>query len=94
MSEKQKEFWTSDEGIVIRMEDLAHDFTFRTYNGAMKGIFKDAGFKELIWVAVITRGTCNYCDSQNGRRYNIGMFLPRMPAHPHCACGWDVRIAL
>jgi len=96
MTKVQEEFWTSDEGILIRMEDLAHDFTFRIYNGAMKGLFKDSGFKELVWVADYTKVTkpCDYCDSQNGRPYHIGMFLPRMPAHQHCKCGWDVRIAL
>jgi len=85
-----EEFWTSDKGILIRMEDLAHDFSLRTYNGALKGAFREAGFKELMWVSVIDARTCNYCDSQNGRRYHTGMFLPRMPSHPSCRCMWDI----
>jgi len=90
-----KGFWTSDEGIIVRLEDLAEDFAFRIYNGAIKGAFKEAGFRELIWVADYTKATkpCDYCDSQNGRRYHTGMFLPRIPAHPHCNCGWDLYFA-
>ena len=91
-----EDFWLSDEGILIRLEDIAHDFTFKVYNGAKKWIFKEAGFKKLIWTADYTAGNvpCIYCDGQNGRPYNIGMFLPKMPAHIKCKCGWDVRIGL
>jgi len=96
MTKQAQEFWLSDEGILIRLEDLAHDFVFQTYNGALKGTFKDAGFKEFIWVADYTKGNipCNYCDGQNDRSYRAGMFLPRMPAHVKCKCFWDARIAL
>jgi len=89
-----EEFWLSEEGILIRLEDLAHDFSFKTYNGALKANFQEAGFKEFEWVTVIDKDTCNYCDSQAGRRYRIGQFLPKMPAHIKCRCFWDVRMEI
>lgn len=91
-----EEFWLSDEGILVRMEDLAHDFTFKIYNGALKGSFKEAGIKEFVWVTDYTEGNepCNYCDGQNGRIYSIGQFLPRIPRHVKCKCLWDARIKL
>jgi len=89
-----EDFWLSDEGILIRMEDLAHDFTFKVYNGALKGAFREAGIQEFIWVTDYTKGNipCNYCDGQNGRPYTSGQFLPKMPAHNKCKCFWDARI--
>jgi len=89
-----EDFWLSDEGILVRLEDLAHDFTFKVYNGALKGAFKEAGIKALEWVTTIDEKTCDYCDSQAGRRYNIGQFLPKIPAHIKCRCFWDMLIGL
>jgi len=86
------DFWTSDEGILIRLEDLAHDIAFKTYNNAMKGAFKESGIRELIWTSVMDRTVCTYCEYQNGRRYNVGQFLPKLPAHIKCRCGWDARV--
>lgn len=96
MSEVEEDFWLSDEGILVRLEDLSHQFTFQTYNGALKGSFKEAGVQELVWVADYTGGNepCPYCDSQNGRIYSISQFLPRVPAHIKCKCFWDMRIRL
>ena len=91
-------FWTSEEGMLIRLEDLAHDFVITTYNNATKGHFSEAGIKKLKWVTDIQLkkrgGTCAYCLGQHGRIYNTGMFLPRNPAHNHCQCGWDLYIEL
>lgn len=89
-----QEFWSSEEGVLIRLDDLAHDFSFRIYNGALQGYFKESGFKEFMWVSVVDLRVCNYCDGQNGRRYKSGQFLPRMPAHPSCRCMWDIYMEL
>ena len=96
MSEEQEDFWLSEEGILLRTEDLAHSFTFKTYNRALKGAFEESGIKELEWVTDYSGGNepCNYCDSQSGRRYKIGQFLPRIPAHNKCKCFWDMYIEL
>jgi len=87
-------FWLSDEGILIRLEDLAHSFTYKSYNGAIKGAFREAGITEFEWVTTIDDRTCNRCDSLSGRRYKSGQFMPRMPAHIGCRCFWDAYIEL
>jgi hypothetical protein len=89
-----EEFWSSEKGVLIRIEDLAHDFTFQIYNGALRGSFKDAGFRKFRWATTLDGSTCRYCWDQNGREYNAGMFLPRMPAHPKCRCLWDILISM
>jgi len=98
MTEKKEEFWTSKEGILIRLEDLSHDFTFKVFNGAVRGYIKDAGFKKFGWVTSednIARGvSCEYCKRQNGKEYKVGQFLPKIPAHIGCDCFWDILIAL
>jgi len=65
MVKQAQEFWSSEEGIIIRLEDLAHDFTFKTYNHALKAYFKDAGFKRFRWVTAVGKWTCKYCLSQD-----------------------------
>jgi len=94
MSAATKEFWTSDEGILIRLDDLAHDFSFRVYNGALQGYFAESGFKRFVWVSALMTTTCKYCRGQNGREYRHGQFLPRMPSHQHCVCFWDILMEL
>ena len=96
--EDLEEFWTSEQGVTIRLEDLAHDFVLRTYNGAVRGAFKEAGIKRLKWVTDIQLkkrgGTCQICLNRHDRIYNTGMFLPRMPVHNNCNCYWDAYMEL
>ena len=89
-----KAFWSSEEGVLLRMEDLAGDFTFKVYNGALKGNFKEAGFTTFVWVGVEDDVICEKCLLRNGKEYKSGMFLPNIPAHPHCRCLWDVEVIL
>lgn len=92
MSKQAQEFWTSDEGILIRLEDLSHDFVFKVYNGAVRAYAKDAGFKKFKWISVLGLTTCKYCENQHGRIYRVGQFLPKIPAHVGCNCFWDCLI--
>jgi hypothetical protein len=87
-------FWTTDYGILLRLEDLAEAVVWRTINNATQILASEAGAKELVWVTEIDEKTCDYCDGQSGRRYRIGQFLPQIPAHPHCRCHWDVRFEM
>lgn len=87
-----EEFWLSEEGILIRLHDLAHDVNWRIYNGALQMSYKEAGFKVLVWVSAVDPTTCKYCLSQNGREYRVGQFLPRIPHHINCRCAWDISI--
>jgi hypothetical protein len=78
------EFWLSDYGIELRLEDLAEAVTWETFNNATRLAGSEAGAKEFEWVTEIGPTTCNYCDSQSGRRYRIGQFIPQIPAHNNC----------
>jgi hypothetical protein len=89
-----EEFWSSEEGVLIRLEDLSHDFAFRTYNGALLGAFRESGFKTLKWVGVMDAHICEECEDLNGEEYQTNWFLPRMPRHVKCRCFWDVLMAL
>lgn len=90
----EEDFWSSDEGILIRLEDLSHDFTFKTYNNALRGSFKDSGIKRLVWVTVLDNDTCKECEGMEGNDYSTGGFLPKMPRHPNCRCMWDVFVQM
>ena len=90
----EEDFWTSDEGILLRLEDLAGDFAFKTYNGALLGRFKEAGFSQLVWVGVEDDKICDDCLDHAGRIYRSYGFLPRMPRHVHCRCLWDIFVEL
>jgi len=98
MVKQKEEFWLSDKGILIRLEDLSHNFVFKVFNGATRGYVKGAGFKKFRWITSeenIARGvSCAYCIKQNRREYKVGQFLPKMPAHLGCDCFWDMLIAL
>jgi len=83
------EFWDTEKGLSVRLKDIAHDLAWRTYNGALKMSYEEAGFKTLEWITTFTKGTCKYCERQHGRKYKVGQFLPRIPHHPDCKCIWD-----
>ena len=90
----EEDFWTSEEGITLRLEDLAGDFTMKVYNGALRGSFKEAGFDLLEWVSVIDINTCSACLDLSGRVYRGSGFLPRQPRHPNCRCFMDVYMRM
>jgi len=95
-----EEFWLSETGLELRLENLAHELGWKTYNGALQMSYAEAGFKEIFWVTTVQfpigihrkGSTCKLCFSRNGKRYRIGQFLPRIPAHPGCNCYWDVKL--
>lgn len=87
-----EDYWKSDQGLAARIEMLAEQVIWKTFNGAMKAYAGESGIKQFEWVTQIDVRTCNYCDAQSGRRYRIGQFMPEIPAHPDCRCHWDIII--
>jgi len=85
-----EDFWSSPKGIEMRLQDLAESITWHTVNNAIQILGSNAGAKELEWVTEIDDRSCNFCDSQSGRRYKFGQFIPLIPHHPHCRCHWDL----
>lgn len=85
------DYWTSDEGILLRLEMMSEFVVWRTVNRAIQIYGSEAGAETFEWVSEIDQNTCGYCDSQSGRRYRRGQFMPEIPAHPRCRCHWDVH---
>jgi len=69
---------------------LGEDFTFRVVNNSLQVYGKKNEASGFEWVGSIDERTCNYCDSQIGRQYRLGQFLPRLPAHGGCRCSWRI----
>jgi hypothetical protein len=90
-----QEYWSSEEGVLARLEDLSWALTTKVVNNSVRAHLKDLSPIHVIefeWVTDYKSGTpCAYCDSQSGRRYYRGQFMPIMPVHPGCNCYWDVR---
>jgi len=84
------DYWKSPDGIRRRVNMLGEDFTFRVVNNSLQVYGKKNEASGFEWVGSIDERTCNYCDSQIGRQYRLGQFLPRLPAHGGCRCGWRI----
>lgn len=82
--------WNSPAGIRLRVSMLADYIEVRTVNHAVQVYAAEAGIDSLEWSSAEDEGVCEYCDSQQGRRYKIGMFMPDIPVHVGCRCQWDV----
>lgn len=85
-----EEFWSSPEGIETRLDMLAESIQLTSINDAVKAYARDNDVTELLWVTDEDEHTCDFCDGQSGRPYRIGQFMPDIPVHPGCRCGWDL----
>jgi hypothetical protein len=81
-------YWSSDEGLLMRLDMLTGAIQTGTYNNALKicgsvyGVqyFKVAGLEPK----------CPYCKQYYGRVYRSGQFMPDFPAHPNCPHLFDI----
>ncbi len=90
---KTSEYWSSPEGIMKRIDMLSQSFTYKTVNSALMAYGESAGITQWRWVTnpgASVSGPCVYCDSQSGRIYRKGQFLPPLPAHANCVCTWEL----
>jgi hypothetical protein len=85
------DFWSTNEGLYVRIEDLAESMTWQVINESLKVLGTQAGATEFEWITEVDERSCDYCDSQSGRRYKRGQFVPNIPVHPNCRCHWDVH---
>ena len=91
--EKKKvtpDYWKSFEGIVRRCEMLAESLTFQVVNGALQAFGKESKIKAFVWVTVKDDNVCDICKGYHGNYYRLGQFLPSLPAHAGCRCGWEL----
>jgi intein/homing endonuclease len=88
---EEPDFWKSLDGLLMRIDLLAQNLAWKSYNEAMQETLRFEGVTWVEWVSDYTqdpaRGPCLYCDSQSGRRYRLGQFLPSLPHHPNCLPG-------
>jgi hypothetical protein len=81
-------YWSSTEGLLLRLDMLAGSISTGTYNNAIQvtasvyGVqyFKVAG----------PEPKCPYCIQYYGKIYRQGQFTPEFPAHPNCPHLFDV----
>jgi len=90
------DFWRTLQGILARIADLAHDFTWRTINTAIRETVlvteaekapEDRG--RLEWVTMGDDRVCTVCIDNEGE-YELKEPLPFMPAHVMCRCHWEL----
>lgn len=94
LSEAQAaKYWYTPEGIMRRIEMLSLSFTYKIVNNALLVHGETGGITRFRWATnpgASKTGPCPYCDSQNGRIYRKGQFLPALPAHAYCVCAWEL----
>lgn len=89
------DFWTSDIGILRRLEDLSWALNTDVYNGAVQAYVKENPGLPVVEFEFVTAGdanVCARCDGFSGRRYRVGQFMPKIPLHGGCRCFWDLRL--
>jgi len=84
------EYWKSPEGIARRVEMIGEDFTFRVVNNSLMAYGRKNDVAGFGWIGSMDERTCSYCDSQMGRIYRVGQFLPSLPSHAGCRCEWSL----
>jgi hypothetical protein len=94
------DFWKTWKGIQTRLADIAHNFTWGTFNAATQQQLlvleadeavppEDKG-NTLSWATMEDDKVCTLCQENAGDYDPAAPFLPTMPAHIDCRCWWDV----
>ena len=87
---KTSEYWRSPEGIMRRIEMLSQSFTYQIVNNSLMFYGYSAGITRVRWVTRGDERVCPICGPLEGRIYRKGQFLPPLPAHAGCRCGWEL----
>lgn len=76
-----------------RVMMLSQSFTYKIVNSSLIAYGTAGGITRWRWTSNpgwSAQGPCAFCDSQNGRIYRRGQFLPSLPAHSNCVCEWEL----
>jgi len=87
------DYWKSPAGIMTRINMLSQSFTYKIVNSSLIAYGTAGGITRWRWASnpgASISGPCAFCDSQNGRIYRRGQFLPSLPAHSNCVCEWEL----
>lgn len=82
-------FWLTDEGIRMRLADLAHLVITRTFNGCIQTNAADFGIEGMRYRTSGLDNVCGICKPRENKVYKPGQFMPNLPAHNGCACYFD-----
>ena len=94
-----EDFWRTLKGLLTRIADISHNFTWSSLNTATKDTVKERigvieveqperKFK-LYWETMGDERVCLYCVDHEGEYEPDEPFLPVIPAHPLCRCWWN-----
>ncbi len=84
-------FWLTDKGLNQRIKFLSRLVVIRTYNNALQVYGRDAKVKGFTYVKYNRVYDCEICWPYDGRNYRAGQFMPYIPRHINCQCGFDVH---
>lgn len=88
------DYWETKEGVWARLQALAHDVQYRTFNGAIQVYASKAGFYSFEWVtqpSLSATGPCPICLGHDRKIYRRGQFMPEMPVHVNCVCIFRIQ---
>jgi hypothetical protein len=90
------DFWRTLPGLLARLSDLAHHFTWSTVNTAVRESVavveaeRPPGERRRIrWATMGDEKVCAVC-GENEDEYSLDEPLPEMPAHVMCRCHWEI----
>ena len=91
------DYWSSIDGIYIRLNMLGETVVWDYFNGAIKVCANAFGIRKLQITGPLDERICDYCEglfdeNGEGETYMIWQFMPDLPAHPGCRHFWDVMI--
>lgn len=89
-------FWTSEAGLLVRLEDLSWTLHTQVYNNAIQVRVNADPALSIVEFGYVTEGdnrVCEDCSRFEGRRFRRGQFMPNLPRHPGCRCYWDLQLA-
>ena len=69
---------------------LSQSFTYQIVNNSLRFHGYSAGITRVRWATMMDERVCPICGPLEGRIYRKGQFLPPLPAHANCRCGWEL----
>lgn len=88
---KKTPFWMTDKGLNVRLKDFSEMVVIRTYNRALQVYGKEAKVAGFTYIKYNRVYDCPICWPYDGRSYRAGQFMPYIPRHCNCQCGFDCR---
>ena len=99
------DFWKTLKGLLARLADIAHHFTWSTYNTTTREIVASIEADPTIpeeskgnLVSWVTHpewsksGPCEICDGNEGDYEADDPLFPDYPAHVNCVCTLDIMV--